>query len=126
MVVWESVPTSVSGYASVRPSVSSREHDAREVFEVDLVDDPGVGRHDAEVVERLLAPAQERVALLVARELQRRVQVGGVALRVVIDLDRVIDDELDRLQRVDLLRVAAEPHDAVAHRREIDDGRARR
>ena len=40
----------------------------------------------------------------------------------MIDLDRVIDHELDRLQRVDLARIAAEPHDAVAHRREIDDG----
>ena len=33
----------------------------------------------------------------------------------------MIDDELDRLQRVDLVRIAAEPDDAVAHRREIDD-----
>jgi hypothetical protein len=40
----------------------------------------------------------------------------------VIDLDRVIDDELDRLQRVDPLRVAAEPDDAVAHGGEIDHG----
>ena len=45
------------------------EDDAREVLEVDLVHDPGVGRHDGEVVEGVLAPAQERVALLVALEL---------------------------------------------------------
>ena len=82
---------------------------------------PVSGGTTREVVERLLAPAQERVALLVARELERGVQIGGVALDVVIDLDRVIDDELDRLQRIDLARVAAEPDDAVAHRGEIDD-----
>ena len=52
------------------------EHDARQVLEVDLVHDAGVRRHDREVVERALAPAQERVALLVALELQL-----GVALR---------------------------------------------
>src|SRR6266850_936464 len=50
------------------------EHDAREVLEVDLVDDARVGRHDGEVAERRLTPAQERVALLVARELDGRVQ----------------------------------------------------
>ena len=69
----------------------------------------------------VLAPAQERVALLVARELELGVQLDGVALGEVIDLHRVIDDELDRLQRVDRSRIAAEPDDAVAHRREIDD-----
>ncbi len=74
------------------------EDDAREVLEIDLVDDAGVGRDDAEVLERVLAPAQERVALAVSGELEPGVEVGGVGLGVVIDLHRVVDDELDRLQ----------------------------
>ena len=123
IVVCESVPTSVSGYASVRAAGCFLEDHARQVLEIDLVHDAGVGRNDAEVLERFLAPAKERVPLTVAAELERRVQVGGVELRVVIDLDGVIDDELDGLQRVDLLRIAAEPHDAVAHRGEVDDRR---
>ena len=90
------------------------------------MDDAGVGRDDAEVAEGVLAPAQERVALLVARELELGVQLKRVRLAEVVDLHRVIDDELDRLQRVDLVRVAAEPDDAVAHGGEIDDRRARR
>ena len=97
------------------------EDHAREIFEVDLVDDAGVGRHDAEVLERFLAPAQERVALLVAAEFERGVEIGGIELGVVIDLHGMVDDEFDRLKRIDLLRVAAEPHDAVAHGGEIDD-----
>ena len=44
--------------------------DAREVLEVDLVDDARARRDDLEVVERALAPAQERVALAVALELE--------------------------------------------------------
>ena len=123
IVVCESVPTSVSGYASVPPVGLFPEDDAREVLEIDLVNDAGVGRHDAEVLERVLAPAKERVALPVARELERGVEVGGVRLGVVIDLNRMVDDELDRLQRVDFSRIAAEPNDAVAHGREIDDRR---
>ena len=65
MVVWLSVPTRVSGKATVcrllpwsRPSA--------EVFQVDLVADAGARRHHAEVVEGLLAPAQEGIALAVA------------------------------------------------------------
>ena len=120
IVVCESVPTSVSGYATApSPPVVGHDH-AREVLEIHLVDDAGVGRNDAKIVERVLAPAQERVALLVARELEIGVQLEGVGLAEVVDLHRVIDDELDRLQRVDAVGVAAEAHDAVAHRREID------
>ena len=87
------------------------------------MDDAGVGRNDAEVLECVLAPAQERVAFAVAREFEPGVEVGRVGFGVVIDLNGVIDDELDRLQRIDLARIAAEAEDPVAHRREIDDGR---
>ena len=98
------------------------EDHAREILEVDLMDDAGVGRDDAEVVECFLAPAEERVSLLVARELERGVEVGGVPFGVMVDLHRVVDDELDRLQRIHLARVAAETHDTVAHGREVHDG----
>ena len=46
-------------------------------------------------------------------------RVGGAER---VDLHRVVDDELDGLQRVDLLRVAAEPLHRVAHRGEVDHG----
>ena len=87
------------------------------------MNDPGIRRHDAEVLKRILTPAQERVALLVPGELERCVQVGGVSLDEMIDLHRVIDDELDRLQRVDPARVTAEADNAVAHGGQVDHGR---
>ena len=49
-------------------------------------------------------------------------EIGGVELGVVIDLHRVIDDEFDRLQRVDLRLVSAQADHPVAHGREIHDG----
>ena len=123
IVVCESVPKTVSGYAT-RPAVRLvAADDAREVLDVDLMDDAGLGRHDAEVAERRLAPAQEHVALAVALVLEVGVQLERVRAAEVIDLHRVIDDELDRLQRIDLLGIAAERGDAVAHRGEIDDAR---
>ena len=123
IVVWESVPTSVSGYAlAVRPLLVGPD-DPAEVLEVDLVADAGRGRDDAEVVERLLAPAQELVALLVALELALGVDLEGAGVAEGVDLDRVVDHEVDRDERVDLGGVGAELLDRVAHRGQIDDGR---
>ena len=99
------------------------EHDAREVLEVDLVHDAGLGRDDDEALEGRLAPAQELVALLVALVLALGVDAQRVARAEGVDLDRVVDDQLGRDQRVDLRRVAAEVGHRVAHRREVDDRR---
>ena len=83
--------------------------------------DAGVGRHDGEVVEAVLAPAQERVALLVALELALGVLDERVAGAEHVDLHGVVDHELGGHQRVDLRRVAAEVGHRVAHRGEVDD-----
>ena len=122
IVVCESVPTSVSGNACEDAVARLAADDAGEVLDVHLVDDAGLGRDDAEVAEGALAPAQEDVALAVALIFELAVQLEGGRLAEVVDLHRVVDDELDGLQRVDVLRIAAERGDAVAHRREIDDG----
>ena len=80
------------------------EHGAREVLEVDLVDDAGLRRDDHEALEGRLAPAQELVALLVALVLALGVEAQRLTRAEGVDLDRVVDDQLGRDQRVDLLR----------------------
>ena len=86
------------------------------------MDDACAGGHHAEAVERLLAPAQELVALAVAFELAGDVeQEGGVGAELV-DLHGVVDHEVDGLLRVDARRVAAQRGHRVAHRGEVDDG----
>jgi len=97
------------------------EHHAREVLEVDLVDDPRVGRHDLEALECALTPAQERVALLVALELALGVDAERVARAEHVDLHRVVDDELGRQLWVDPGRVAPEVGHRIPHPRQIDD-----
>ena len=96
--------------------------DRREVLEVDLVDDPGAGRHDAQVAERGLRPAQELVPLAVALVLLADVERERALAAPGVDLDRVVDDEVRGHERVDLRRVAAERRHRVAHRREVDHG----
>ena len=123
MVVCESVPNTVSGYATVRPPSIGLAHDAREVLDVDLVHDAGFRRDDAEVPERRLSPSQEHVAFAVPVVLEVRVQLQRVGAPEVIDLHRVVDHQFHGLQRIDLFRAAAERDHAVAHGRQIDDAR---
>ncbi len=95
-------------------------HHLGEVFQVDLVADAGARRHDAEVVERLGAPAQELVALLVALVFLLDVLGEGLVAAEEVDHHRVVDDQVDRHQRVDLPGVAAHRDHRVAHRGEVD------
>jgi hypothetical protein len=86
------------------------------------VDDAGPRRHDAQVPERGLRPAQQLVALAVALVLALDVEGERVARAEPVDLDGVVDDEVGRHQRVDTRRVAPEVGHGVAHDRQVHDG----
>ena len=96
-------------------------HALAEIFQVHLVADAGARRHHAEIVERLLAPAQEAVAFVVTLEFDLHVLLQRIRPGIEIDLHRVVDHQVHRDQRVDLFRAAAKPGNAVAHRCQIDD-----
>ena len=70
IVVWLSVPTSESGSATGPLLIVAQEHALGQILEVHLMHDADVRRHHAEIVERLLPPAQELVALAVALEFE--------------------------------------------------------
>ncbi len=91
-----------------------------EVFQVDLVADAGTRRHHAEVVEGLLAPAQELVAFTVALHLDLDVLLESLVAAEAVDHHRVVDHQVHRRQRVDLLRITAGPGHGIAHGREVD------
>ena len=91
------------------------EDNAGEVFDVDLVHDAGSRRHNAEVGEVLRTPAQELVALLVALVLDLDVFVDSVLGTKRLDDHGVVDDHLGRVQRVDLVRVAAQGAHGLTH-----------
>ena len=82
--------------------------------------DARIGRNGTEILKRGLAPAQERVALLIALEFQQGVLTKGFLCAEVIHLDGVIDDQIDRYQRVGFFRIRAHLGKRVAHGSEID------
>ncbi len=66
--------------------------DAREVLDIDLVDDPGAGRDNLEVIEGRLPPTQELVALSVSPVFDVGVDLERVRATENVCDDRVVDD----------------------------------
>src|SRR3989442_8596806 len=71
-----------------------REDYAGEVFQVDLMHYSGVGWHHFETGECFLRPAQQRVALAVALELEVAVDLERARGPKLIPDHRMVDDEL--------------------------------
>ena len=85
--------------------------------------DAGAGRHHAEIVERALRPFEELVALLVLPVFLVDVLLERRIVAEEGHRHRMIDDEIDRHLRIDLLGVAAERLHGVAHGGKIDHRR---
>src|SRR5262249_1950111 len=80
-------------------------------------------RNELESLERLLTPFEKLITLPVALELHIQIEFQRTRRTEEIDLHRVIDNQINRHERLDDLRVAAEPLHSAAHRREIDNER---
>jgi hypothetical protein len=90
-------------------------HDPCQALEIDLVADTRSRRNEANVVERLRAPAQKRVPLLVTLEFELHVAFERVGRAGVIGHDGMVDHEVDRHGRVDASWIAAQTHHGVPH-----------
>ena len=99
------------------------EDDAGQVLDVDLVNNAGSRRNDAEVGEVLRTPAQELVALLVALVLDLYVLIQSFGGAEGLRDHGVVDDHLSRVERVDLIRGAAQVGHGLAHGCQVDNTR---
>ncbi len=96
-------------------------HHAGQVLDVDLVHDAGARGYHLEVVERALTPAQELIALAVALVLDLHIALERVRGAEQIGDHRMIDHQIRRGQRVDLVRIPTQRGDRLPHSRQIHD-----
>jgi hypothetical protein len=94
-----------------------------QVLQVYLVNDARLRWDHLEVAEGVLAPTEEFVALAVSFVFELGVGRERPGVTVVVHLDRVVDDQLTRDERIDLVRVAPQIGHRVAHRGQVNDGR---
>ena len=100
-------------------------HEGGQVLQVDLVADPVSRGHGAEVLQALLGPLEQGVALLVPLEVQLLVELLGVVPPGVVRVDGVVDDEVHGHQGVDELGVLAHGGHGGPHAGQVrDDGSA--
>ena len=99
-----------------------RPNGLREIFEVYLMANAGSGRHDAEIRKGAAAPAQELVALLVALVFEIGVDLERARAAKAVNHHGMIDDQIDRHQRIDFGGVAVKGGHRVSHRGQIHHG----
>ncbi len=80
-------------------------------------------RDELESFERLLSPFEKLVTLPVAFELHVQIELQRARRTEEIDLHGVIDHQIDRHERFNDFRIAAQPRDCAAHRGKIDNQR---
>ena len=68
----------------------------------------GHRRHNAEIAESFLSPFEEFIAFTIALEFHFGIAVECIGRGEEIHLHGVVDDQVNRHKRIDLLRVAAE------------------
>src|SRR5436309_10975970 len=80
-------------------------------------------RNELESLESLLTPLKKLVTLAIALKLHVQIEFQRARRTEEIDLYRVIDNEIDRHERLDDLRITSEPLHGAAHRCEVDNQR---
>ena len=92
------------------------QHPFGQVFEINLVNDANTGWNNLEAIKRLHAPFQELIACLIALKFLLHVLLQGIANSSIIDLYRMIDNEVHRHEWLNELWVFAQLGNCRTHR----------
>ena len=95
----------------------------RQIFQIDLMANAGAGRHNAEVVECLLTPFQESIAFDIAFVFAFDIDFKCARIAEFINHHRVVNHQINRVQRVDLFGIPPKADNPVTHGSQINHGR---
>ncbi len=94
-----------------------------QVLQIDLVTDTCPRRHHPEIVESLLPPAEKLITFPIALHFDAHVIFVGAARCETVDHDRVVNDQIHRVQWIDFPGVTALFGYRIPHRRQINNRR---
>ena len=80
------------------------------------------GRHNAEVIKSLLTPAQKLIPLPITIHFDTHVVSVGLFTGVTINHHRMINDQINRINRIYHCRIAPFRSNRVTHSGEINNG----
>ncbi len=92
------------------------------IFKVHLMANARSGGNNAEIVERVLTPFEEGIALHIALIFAVHIHLEGAWIAEFVNHDRVVNHQINRVERVNLLGIATKRHQRIAHRGQIDHG----
>jgi hypothetical protein len=86
------------------------------------VDDAGIGRNHSKILEGTLSPAEKLIALAVPLIIEIHVGLECLGRPEGVHLDRMVHDQLDRLQRIDPAGIPSEVRHGIPHGGEVYHG----
>ena len=93
-----------------------------QIFEVYLMANPRSRGNNAEIVKRVLAPFQKGITLHIAFIFAIHVHLKGAGIAKFINHHRMVDNQINWVQRINFFCIAAQSHQSIAHRGQIDNG----
>ena len=94
-----------------------------EIFKVDLMANTGTRWHHAKTVKSFLSPTQKEITLMVASHLQLDVLGKSLLITKGIDGNRVVDHQVHRRQRINLIHIPAQALYRLSHGSKVNHGR---
>ena len=96
--------------------------DLRQIFQVHLVADARARRHDAEIIEGFLTPAEEFVTLPIPLKLNIHILLERGCGAGDIHHHRMVNHQVNGNQRVHLARIATQAKQGIAHGGKVHHG----
>jgi hypothetical protein len=98
-------------------------NDISKKFEVDLMNDSDGRWNNTEIAERFLSPVEQSVPLGITLEFETGILIKSIRCSRKIGLDGMVDDQIDRYERIDFFGLAAAFGHGGTHCGEINNGR---